>query len=315
MSLIRCLTLAFLATSCAPQDDYALNHERAWEIFAALDNGDSLHLRLAAGNRGLRRGEGDLTWAYLPAKGPGMNFHERQPPELVTAPPDGEAWTLSQTSWEQIDDRLRVSIRTRGALEGRFVIESFANSTTEQSILKEPTERTARLTHPHASISGAWTAGGNGEIIEGRAVALQSIGAIDTQRTAEDVTIHVLAADASLTVLKNEARTVGWLTEGGITHIVEDIEIATEGTELNLRSETHALNVALSPKSNLLTRREFPSGFGVERWIAKQWSGPLERVMWNAQTTLHLGKRPLPARGVVLDGYGKSIESRLGPKR
>jgi len=305
--------MATSACSSAPAD--RLSYERSWEVFAGLDNGASLHVALSAGNRGLRRGEGEIHWAYLPAKGAGLTFHERHPPELVEAVPNADAWTIGQTRWESVEDGLRIGIRTRGALEGRFVVQGFAPPTDPTTFEADSKHRSIALSHPHAAISGAWTAGSASEIVKGRAVVLQAGGHADGTRSADDIVIHLMASDASLTVVKNGDDVVGWLTEGGLTQTLDDLHIDRDEDETTLRSDKHALLARVVPRSGPLERTEFASAFGPERWIAETVGGPLSRSMWSSNTQLHLGQRALPVRALVLDGYGRSIKTGLGPSR
>ena len=315
MSVRRLLFIAMTTAACSPAPADRLIYESSWEIFAALDYGASLHVGLSTGNRGLRRGEGEIRWAYLPAKGAGLTFHERQPPELVDAIESAQVWTLGQTRWEQLEDGLRVGIRTRGALEGRFVVQGFAPATDPVTFGTEARERTLELSHPHASISGAWTAGVAGEIVEGRAVALQARGGADDARSADDIAIHLMASDASLTVVGDDGVVVGWLTEGGLTQMLDDLRIERDEAEITVISDMHALSARVRPRLNTLQTTEFASALGLERWIAERLDGPLSRQMWSGQTQLRLGQRALPARAIVLDGYGKPIKSGLGPRR
>ena len=315
MSLERTLFIALATVACSPTPADRLNYESSWEIFAGLDDGAILHVGLSTGNRGLRRGEGEIQWAYLPPQGAGFTFHERHPPELVDAAESTEAWTFGQTRWERVEDGLRLSIRTRGALEGRFIVQGFAPPTEPTTFESGSLERVIKLSHPHASISGAWTAGGAGEIVEGRAVALRATGAADNTRRADDITIHLMASDASLTVMQDEHGLAGWLTEGGLTQTLDDLRIERDGTDTTLSSERHALSARVKPREHSVQTTEFASAVGLERWIAERLSGPLSRQMWSGQTQLRLGQRTLPARVIVLDGYGKPMKSGLGPTR
>jgi len=214
-----------------------------------------------------------------------------------------------------VEDGLRIGIRTRGALEGRFVVQGIAGPTDPTTFETDSRHRSIALSHPHATIKGAWTAGSAGEIVEGRAVVLRVDQHTNRTRGDDDVVIHLMAADASLTAIQDGDDIIGWLTEGGRTQTLDDLHIDRDEEETTLRSEKHALLARLVPRSGPLQRTEFASAFGPERWIAETIGGPLSRQMWGCHTQLQLGQRALPARVLVLDGYGRSTKTGLGPNR
>jgi hypothetical protein len=307
------LGLALSACDAPPTEQ--LTFERQWELFAIFDQGEALHVALSQGNRGLQKGEGRLQWSHVPLRGSGTTLAEVYAASTVTIDSASNRWRAGSNDWETTEDGAHIQIRGTSGIDARFILERFADPI--ESMLLESSDRqwSVELSDPHARIAGAWNVAGAASIGSGRAVSLRSTSVGFRQRDPDDLSIHVMASEASLSIVRSDGSTIAWLTEGGLSHQIDDLIVETDGPVVTIRSEGQSLSVAL------ICRRPPLLGVGQgdliapERWLSETVLGPLERSLWSTQTELVVGQRRLPARAVILDGYGVERAHRLVRRR